>query len=96
MAHREAEGPRCAVALGNLDAPHRRGVVLAGSEPSPEIMHAFLQVGLTLRARLPIDATGALTVQLPPRFPQEIGPQEMRQRGETGFGILLRLCCYLS
>lgn len=49
ILHRgDAEGPRCAVALGNLDAPHRRGVGLASSEPSPEILHAFLQVGLKL------------------------------------------------
>ena len=93
---RYAEGPRFAVALGNLDAPHRWGVVLASSEPSPEILNAFLQVGLKLRDSLPIDAAGALTVELPPRVPQELGRQEMRQRGETGFGILLRLSCYPS
>jgi hypothetical protein len=67
------------VALGNLDAPHRWGVVLASSEPSPEILQAFLRVGLTLLARLSIEAAGALAVELPPRLPQERGRQEMRQ-----------------
>jgi len=93
---RDAEGPRFAVALGNLDTPHRWSVGLARSEPSPEILNAFLQVGFKLRDRLSIDAAGTLAVELPPRLPQERGRQEMRQRGKTGFGILLRLGCYLS
>src|SRR4029450_3007973 len=74
ILHRgDAEGPRFAVALGNLDAPHWWGVVLAGSEPSPEILKAFLQVGLNLLDRLSIDAAGAFTIELPPRLPQELG-----------------------
>ena len=80
ILHRgDAEGARFAVALGNLDAPHWWGVVLAGSEPSPEILNAFRQVGLKLLDRLSIDAAGALAVELPPRVPQERGRQEMRQ-----------------
>src|SRR4030095_12780406 len=75
---RDAEGPRSAVALGNLDTPHRWGVVLARSEPSPEILNAFLQVGFKLLDRLSIDAASALAVELSPRVPQELGRQEMR------------------
>jgi hypothetical protein len=54
-------------------------VGLAGSEPSPEILNAFLHVGLKLLERLSIDAAGALAIELPPRVPQELGRQEMRQ-----------------
>ena len=79
MTHRDAEGPRCAGALGHLDTPHRWGVGLARAEPSPEILNAFLQVGFKLLDRLSIDAAGALAVELPPRLPQELGRQEMRQ-----------------
>ncbi len=79
MPYRDAEGPRFAVALGNLDAPHWWGVILASSEPSPEILNAFLQVGLKLLDRFSIDAAGAFAVELPPRLPQELGRQEMRQ-----------------
>jgi hypothetical protein len=96
MTHRDAEGPRCAGALGHLDTPHRWGVGLARAEPSPESLKACLHVGCKLLERLSIDAAGALAVELPPRLPQDRGRQEMRQRGKTGFGILFRLGCYLS
>jgi hypothetical protein len=96
MTHRDAEGPRCAGALGHLDTPHRWGVGLARAEPSPESLTACLHVGCKLLERLSIDAAGALAVELPPRLPQDRGRQERRQRGKTGFGILFRLGCYLS
>src|SRR5262245_57224640 len=42
LHRRDAEGPRFATALGNLDAPHRWSMILACSEPSPQILNTFL------------------------------------------------------
>ena len=91
MTHRDAEGPRCAGALGHLDTPRRWGVGLARAEPSPESLTACLHVGCKLLERLSIDAAGARAVELPPRVPQDRGRQERRQRGEPGLGSLRRL-----
>ena len=50
------ERPRFAVTFGNLDPPHRRGLVLASLEPSPQIFNALLEVRFKLRDRFSIDA----------------------------------------
>ncbi len=95
MTHRDAEGPHFAIALGNLDPPHRRGLVLASFESLPKRLDALLKVCLKLLNALPVNTASALAVKLPPRVPKEHGRQDVCQRRKADGGILLRFCCYL-
>jgi hypothetical protein len=89
---RDAEGPHCAMALGDLDPPYWRCLVLTGSEPLPKRVKALIEVCFERRDRLPLEPACALAVELPPRVSSKLGRQQVCQSRAAALRIRLRFC----
>lgn len=92
---RHAQRSGLAMAVGNLDPPHWRCFVLPCFESFHQLFDTLVSVHLKLRDPFSINATCSFAVELPPRFPQEIGRQHVCEGGKAGFGLLLRFRCDL-
>ncbi len=78
---RNAQLPRAACTLRDLDLPHRWRKVAAGRHPIPDLVQVALQILLECRHRLPIHTRGTAVRSYPPiRLPNYF------------LGNLLRLC----
>ena len=69
----DAQRPRFAIALWNIDPPYRRRKVAARRQPIPELVEIVRKISLEVRNRLAVDASRSLVGSNPlvsfPHFP---------------------------